>query len=244
MEPMAVSFLTRTATAGTLAVALCVGTAAASSRESSISQHDVVSSEGFLSAHPDLRWRLEGMEAYDQGQHGFAADYFRRAARFADKPAQAMYATMLWKGEGVEQDRPLAYAWMDLAAERGYPHFIAHREKYWDQLDAAEREDATRRGAAVYAEYGDEVAKPRLESRLHRGRKVTGSRVGFVGALTIMLPDGVTVTGDDYYQDRYWKPRAYWAWQDRTWGRPPTGDATVGDLEALDRKQEQNGDPP
>ena len=223
--------LARLATAGALAVGLCLGSANASSRDSSVSEHIVVNTESFMSAHPDLRWRREGMEAYDKGQHGFAADYFRRAARFADKPAQAMYATMLWKGEGVEQDRALAYAWMDLAAERGYPHFIAHRERFWEQLTSAEREEAIRRGEAVYAEYGDDVAKPRLESRLHKGRKVTGSRVGFVGNLKIMLPDGIQITGDDYYQDRYWKPRAYWAWQDRTWGKPPTGKATVGELE-------------
>lgn len=245
-----------------LFAALCAGFVmpgvAASGRDTSVNMEQIVNSEAFLSAHPDMRWRRKGMQAYDLGQYGFAANYFRRAAQYADKPSQAMYAEMLWEGLGVEQDRELAYAWMDLAAERGYPGFLAKRERYWASLDRNARRRAIERGRAVYAEYGDEVAKPRQEAVLQRQtrRGVTGSRVGAVtGKLEVILPSSLIgwqqtslfqggIAGEDYYQDRYWQPRAYWAWQDRTWGLSRTGDATVGDLEALDRKQERNGDPP
>lgn len=232
--------------------------AIARGRQTSIHMEQITGSARFMSAHPDMRWRREGMEAYETGQYAFAAGYFRRAAQYADKPSQAMYAEMLWNGEGVEQDRELAYAWMDLAAERGYPPFLMQRENYWAALGPAERERAVHRGQEVYEEYGDAVAKPRKEEVLRRNtrRGVTGSRVGAVhGRLSISFPDGVgeplyggittgAMDGAIYYQDRYWKPRAYWAWQDRTWGLSRTGDATVGDLEALDRKQERNGDTP
>ena len=77
-----------------------------------------VLTEGFLAAHPDLRWRAEGVRA-----------------------SQAMIAAMYWDGTGVVRDRPIAYAWMDLAAERMYHDFLLYREAYWNALDAGERAD-------------------------------------------------------------------------------------------------------
>ena len=120
----------------------------------------VLNSEGFLRAHPDLQNRHRGMEAYEDGRHEEALTYFRRAARYADKPSQAMVGEMLWKGEGGAPDPALAYAWMDLAAERGYPGFTIIRERYWAQLDEARRREAVARGEEIYAEYGDAVAQP------------------------------------------------------------------------------------
>lgn len=136
--------------------------------------------EGFLAGHPDIRWRREGLLAYGKGKHEEALNYFLRAARHADKPAQAIIAEMYWNGTGVEQDRALAYAWMDLAAEREYPNFLILRENYWGQLDAAAREDAIQRGQKVYAEYGDDVAWPRLERAMNREARSWGARPGGV----------------------------------------------------------------
>src|SRR3546814_2441093 len=90
---------------------------------------------GFLNSHPDLRYRLLGMEAMREDRHGDAFKFFRRAAHFADKPSQGMVAEMLWNGDGVERDRALAYAWMDLAAERGYAGFLGLRERYWSRSE-------------------------------------------------------------------------------------------------------------
>src|SRR3546814_613891 len=73
--------------------------------------------EGFLSSHPDMRWRREGLYSYNQEEYDIAMDQFLRAARYADKPSQAMIAEMYWKGIGVPRDRELGYAWMDWAAE-------------------------------------------------------------------------------------------------------------------------------
>lgn len=195
----------------------------------------VVNNSGFLSYHPDLRFRRMALQAYDQGDHEEAATYFRRAARFADKPSQGMIAEMFWTGNGVAQDRALAYAWMDLAAERGYRTMAIQREKYWLQLDDAERERALKEGAALYAEYGDDVAKPRLEAYLRRGRKsVTGSRTGFAGNVQIIIPTLAgeqVIDGSNFYHDSYWDPKEYWTWQDKGWTEPPKGVVDIGPMQ-------------
>ena len=199
---------------------------------------DVMSSAGFLSAHPDLRWRSEGMTALDEDRAGEALTYFKRASRYADKPSQAMVAEMLWTGTGTPMDRPLAYAWMDVAAERAYIPFLAKREQYWNALSAAEQAQALEVGAAIYDEYNDTVAKERLERLLRRAqRNVTGSRTGFVGNLKVMVPGPggamLTIDGSRYYDDQYWEPEHYWAWQDSIWKDPPTGNVSVKPLEVV-----------
>ena len=193
----------------------------------------IMNSHGFLAAHPDLRWRQRGLEELRDDQPEAALEYFKRAARYADKPSQAMVAEMLWTGWGTAVDRPLAYAWMDLAAERTYMPFLAQREEYWNALDEAERTRARQVGTAVHAEYGAAVAKPRLAGKLRFGRRTTGSRTGFVGSLKVYLPGGV-VDGSHYYDKQYWQPEKYWAWQDRIWKAPHTGRVDVLPLEVVD----------
>src|SRR5690606_8288345 len=137
---------------------------------------------GFLTAHPDIRWRREASYSYNRKEYELAMDQFLRAARYADKPSQAMIAEMYWRGLGVPQDRELGYAWMDLAAERMYPNFVIKRERYWQLLDADQRRGAIERGQRLLAEYGDDVAKPRLAKVLRQAkRETTGSHAGFVG---------------------------------------------------------------
>ncbi len=192
----------------------------------------------FLEYHPDLKYRKKGLEAYERDSFPRAAAFFRKAARYADKPSQAMVAQMLWRGEGVTVDRPLAYAWMDLAAERRYPSFVAFREHFWQQLDAAQRQQAIEVGKAVYAEFSDAVAKPRFAAALERGRShTTGSRTGFVGNLQIMVPgpggEWITIPANRYYAPRFWQDKDYWAWQDQVWKAPLHGNVLIGPLQAV-----------
>lgn len=182
----------------------------------------ILNSSGFLDYHPDMRYRLFGVQAHRRGDIGQAMKYFRRAARYADKPSQAMIAEMLWTGaEDVAQDRAAAYAWMDLAAERHFRMMLAKREAYWAELTEAERARALELGEALYAEYGDQAAKPRLESKLRQGRsKVTGSRTGSAGNLQITLftANGIeTIDGSKFYDRKLWHPEKYWEWQDEEW---------------------------
>lgn len=198
---------------------------------------------GFLTHHPDLKYRMLGMEAYKEKRFDDALRYFRRASFFADKPSQGMVAEMYWNGEGAPQDRALAYAWMDLAAERGYAGFLGLRERYWNALSAAERERATTEGQDVYARFGDEAAKPRYEFQLRTGRRnVTGSRTGFTGNLQILVPGPAgeqSIPGSKFYDERYWDAKKYWAWQDNVWMKPAIGRVDVGDVEVV-----REGEPP
>jgi len=136
----------------------------------------------YASAHPDLYFRSVALEADARGDSHAALAAFVRSARYADKVSQLAIAAMHFSGDGVARDRALAYAWADLAAERGYPDFVAVREHIWAALDESERRDAVERGRALYAAFGDAVAKPRLERLLVRGRlSMTGTRTGYQG---------------------------------------------------------------
>lgn len=208
------------------ALALALGLALLPLAQAANPQPDLVSSEGYLIAHPDLRWRDAGEQAYRKHRYTDAFDQFRRAARYADKPSQAMLATMLWNGEGVSRDRAQAYAWMDLAAERRYPDLLAQRERYWNELDAAERTRAVEIGQGIYAEFADAVAKPRMEKELLRYRiaTTTGSHAGKGGASRVKMFDQasgriIELPGLIYHDPRFWDPAQHWRAQDALWAR-------------------------
>lgn len=192
---------------------------------------------GFLGSHPDLRFRLLGLDEYKKRNFEDALRFFRRASYYADKPSQGMVAEMLWSGQGAEQDRALAYAWMDLAAERGYAGFLGLRERYWSGLSNAERDRALAEGQAVYAKYGDAAAQPRIATALRRERRqMTGSRTGFAGNLQIYVPGpgGMQqIDGSKFYDPRYWDPKQYQAWHDSIWMKPRIGRVHVGELEQV-----------
>lgn len=214
-------------------------------------EQELLEQEGILGAHPGFRWRREALLALEKGGGPQVQEWLLRAARYADKPAQALIAERYWKGNGVARDRALAYAWMDLAAERGYTVFIAHREKYWAALDAGERQRALEVGQQVYAEFGDEVAKPRLAKHLQRKRAMqTGTRLSTRSGVEVYLPPASNPSGEsgigkgrgqkhyigkrlpNYYQDKIWEPDAYFAWQDEQYVGLPEGIVTVGAVKA------------
>ena len=194
-------------------------------------------SAGFLSGHPDLRYRLLGLDEFKQGKHERALRFFQRAAFYADKPSQGMVAEMLWNGHGTQRDPALAYAWMDLAAERGYAGFLGLRERYWNALSEAEKNVALEAGQALYAKYGDAAALPRIATALRREKKrVTGSRTGFVGSVQIFVPGPggfEQIDASKFYDERYWDPRQYQAWQDSIWMKPRVGRVSVGELQQV-----------
>jgi hypothetical protein len=213
---------------------------------------------GFLAAHPDLRHHRHALAAYLEGDFATAMRHFRKAARYADKPSQALIAEMLWEGQGVPPDRALAYAWMDLAAERGNERFLIQRERYWSALDAAQQTDAVARGSELYAEFGDEVAQPRLARAIARvSRKIAGSRTGFGGntaihAAAVGSGAAAVTTGvngaDSGFQPSHslpavaflapqlWNPELYFDWRDGYWERKlETGYVEVGEVEQATR---------
>ena len=183
----------------------------------------VLQSHEFLVYHPDLRFRGLGMQARERGRHEEARNDFRNAARYGDKLSQAALADMLWNGQGGPVDRALGYAWMDLAAERGTEWLAVQRERFWEALSADERERAVREGRALYAEFGDPAATPRLERELRAGSmRQTGSRAGWNGAMRSQGRGdaGARVLQPEKHQlARYWDPVAYRQWQDEELAR-------------------------
>jgi len=195
----------------------------------------MLSTPGFANNHPDYQLRRDGLIAYERGRFDEAMTALRRSARYADKASQALIAQMLWQGDGVAIDRSAAYAWMDLAAERGYPMMLGKREQYWNALTESERARAIDVGQVLYAEFGDEVAKPRLERELRKGLLTkTGTRVGAdidVKVFTTM-PDrfggGMDIAG--FYDQKYWKPAHYWRWQDELHSGEPRGKVFIREI--------------
>lgn len=220
-------------------IAMCVGVfaVAAGARAGEIFEPrridpDVWKSSHFQRAHPDLKHRIAAQALLDDGKARAAVVEFENAASWGDKLSQAMVAEIYWEGIGVRVDRPRAYAWMDLAAERQFIAFVAKREKYWSQLDGQERDLALAIGAELYAMYGDDVSLPRLQARLVRDRDTSGSRLGFAGNGTVtlrgesagllslswtgLMPQllgGNQMSLTDYYSPQLWRFKNYMDWQ-------------------------------
>lgn len=188
-----------------------------------------------LTVHADLRFRLKAMEALEQGDHARAALRFRQAARYADKASQAALAELYWDGQGVDRDRALAYAWMDLAAERGYRFFLAKREAYWAALDARERSRSLVVGEALYAEFGDEVARPRLQARMENATNLLGLYRGKASFRTTHMNSRhgkvLGIRSERYFADVF-DDQGYWAWADATWEAVGQGQVEVLPLRA------------
>ncbi|MGX9720469.1 hypothetical protein [Stenotrophomonas acidaminiphila] len=198
----------------------------------------VMVTSGFLSGHPDLRFRLLALQKRSEGKMEAAFGFFQRAAYYGDKPSAGMVAEMLWDGTGTSKDRASAYAWMDLAAERGYEGFLDLRERYWAMLDEAERKQAIIAGQDIYARYGDAAALPRIATALRfERRRMTGSRTGFSANLRIIVPTpgGGTelIEGSKFYDERYWDPVQYQQWHDSIWRKPRVARVDIGEVSQL-----------
>ncbi|WP_139350408.1 sel1 repeat family protein [Rhodanobacter sp. B04] len=218
-------------------------------------QAGLLNTTQIASSHPDLFYRDSAIRAYKTGDKQAAMRLLLKAASFADKPAQSMLAAMYWNGDGIPMDRPRGYAWMDLAADRGYPDLLANREKFWQQLDPQERQLAIAEGRKIYAYYDDKSGLKRLGNIFRRElASATGSRTGFGGNyLTILMRDGAAgrslktedgapmvlrgtqVRGTDYYSPVLWNPELYAKLKDHVWedSLADMGTVEVGSLQSV-----------
>ena len=107
----------------------------------------IMTSQGFLSAHPDLGNRLQGLDSLEDGNFKRALQDFRRASRYGDKPSQGVIAEMYWNGQGVEVDRATAYAGAQtptsppvgaVVQRFGDPEVDNHSLSFNGELDAAD----------------------------------------------------------------------------------------------------------
>lgn len=199
-----------------------------------------MASKAFLDAHPDLKFRVEGLLALEAQLPDQAQVHFLRSASYADKPSQAILAEMAWRGLGQAVDRPLGYAWADIAAERGYRAFVARREHYWSQLSEAERGRAIEVGQRLLAEYADDVAKPRMTRHLRLARRgMIAGRPRKDVVVVVPSPGGqqMVIRGHDFYATRFWEPKAYQAWVDSVWNDPKQGRVDIGTLEQVEAEE-------
>src|SRR5688572_1025077 len=67
-------------------------------KEVGVDDKAIMTSSGFLGAHPDLGNRLQGLDSLEDKNYKRALDDFRRAARYGDKPSQGVIAEMYWNG--------------------------------------------------------------------------------------------------------------------------------------------------
>ncbi|KAF1710222.1 hypothetical protein CSC73_05990 [Pseudoxanthomonas sacheonensis] len=212
-------------------------------RPLSYKEQVVLNSQTFLDAHPDMKYRKAGWEAYKKQDFAGARSEFTKAAYYGDKVSQAMLGEMSWKGQGGSVDRVLAYVWADLAAERGYPQFLAVRERYWREMEGSERARVPSRGSALLLEYGDDAATDRLSRHLrqHVQRiKFSSMTAGPPRQVSVVDYHGgmVRIDGRKFYSPMFWDPVEYQAWQDAQWKNPPQGEVDVGDVEPV-RQVEQ-----
>lgn len=189
--------------------------------------------------HPNELYRIYANKAAASGDWSDAARNFRIAARHADKYSQHRLSMLYWHGVGVGTDRVEAYIWADLAAERGYPQFLAIREKMWAELTPKQQAEVPERGRRIVAEYADAVAKPRAERAIAQGkRQMTGSRTGFdAGVIVSSIGPGNQLFGSlggtnlkVMYDASRTDPKKYWAFEDYVWKE---GMIKVGEIEAV-----------
>ncbi|HEY9253624.1 MAG TPA: hypothetical protein VIP30_03725 [Stenotrophomonas sp.] len=228
--------------------------ASAAARADDPQLHRVTQSAAYAVAHPGEQARQLGFKALKQDRPAEARRQFLFGARYADKLSQFMLGQLYWEGIGGPVDRPLAYAWMDLAAERGNAAALARREVLWNALDADEQARAVAVGKPLQARYADATAQPRLEAVMRRNRKdVTGSMLGWAGKVSVCVAEehkgmarGIegtcppTVGGETYYDDRLWEPQQYWASQDAAMTRQLGTQVEVGPLKPVTPSAPEN----
>jgi len=199
-------------------------------------------------SHANEYYRVRGASAAAEGRWERAIEMFTVSARYADKYSQHRLSLLYWHGVGTAEDRVEGYIWADLAAERGYPQFLAIREKMWSRLSEAERAQVAERGPARYAKYGDPAGKKRFNVAMVqlRHHRITGSRAGYVGFVGTSSPEflsehlrmfGVGSAADTgalgiVFKPERLNPTLYWEKEDKIWRE---GLVSVGEIEGTGR---------
>ena len=145
-------------------------------------------------------------ELFESGKFERAYFIYRNElAPVGDKYAQYMVGYMHLMGMGVEEDEVEASSWYRLAAERGYPQFVAVRKQVLESLDNEELNLSDQRYVDLRKRFSDVAL---MMSLLRRDveeltNRVTGSRLsGRGGAVTIVNPrSGVGMSGDSYFRE-------------------------------------------
>ncbi|TVQ33462.1 MAG: sel1 repeat family protein [Wenzhouxiangella sp.] len=184
---------------------------------------------------PGYRLYLEGHDYLQRGFYFKARHRFKRAAYWADKLAQHDIGVMYYIGHGVDRDPALAWAWLKLASERGYPDMIETAAMVFDELSEAERE----RGQHILEEtllpeYGDAVAVDRTHQRMqHELRQPKRGRVGAYSLKSMTITDhtGQTHAGRDFFDPQRWDFHRVIEQEMEIFNALPRGNVSMRDLE-------------
>lgn len=192
---------------------------------------------------PGYALTAAGSRSWKNGFFYDARHKFKQAAFYADKLAQFNLGVIHYRGDGVEPDSALAWAWFALSAERNYPHMVEMRNALWADMDEAAQSRAQSHFTELEPEYGDAAAIPRTVRFMERKRKeITGSRVGSIGTLKVIDRSGRSRDGEDYYREEAWDFHQVIAAEKRMFDQWARGTVTARELELKD--DETAGDEP
>jgi hypothetical protein len=202
--------------------------------------------------HPDLFGEFSAMRYYSNRDYRDARKYFEYGALYADKFSQLSLGLMYINGEGGQKDPVTGEAWLEVAAERNYPAFVATRDRFKSTLSPEQLKHAQQLRDELMVRYGDAIAKRRMTTQLQLGNmQITGSRLGAFGNIMHFSAkqgcsgtanfDGQSVPeagcgGDGIYADSRWKPDLYFASRDAQWKATVTVGAITPDVKPAPSK--------
>ncbi|MEW9573244.1 hypothetical protein ABQJ54_15920 [Rhodanobacter sp. Si-c] len=108
-------------------------------------------------------------QSYGLHHYARAQKFFATAASWASKPAQYVLGIMALNGDHQPVNRPLALAWLALAAERPRSTFASASASLEAALTPVERQAADKLLASMRPTYGDATAAVRAEKRYEQG---------------------------------------------------------------------------
>lgn len=136
-------------------------------------------SPALTAENADQRAAARADEAYAAGSYATALKQYLRLAKKGDPFSQYRSSYMHLKGEGVEPDYPIAFAWAVLAAESGDPQLASYLGEVKALVPIDLRDEAQRQAEAYLREWGRVALAIEARRKVDRElRNCTGSRLG------------------------------------------------------------------
>lgn len=115
-----------------------------------------------LLAHPVHADFELGMSYYETKEFDKAYKEFYEAAQYGDHDAQNNVGAMYYRGEHVEKNTVIAYAWMALAAQKKTNDTTAIHSKIYARLNEADKKLADDEYKKIFNLYSDESIEKKL----------------------------------------------------------------------------------
>lgn len=200
--------------------------------------------------HVPSAWEMrQGRQKYQSGNFTAAFWHYTNAAVWADKFAQYNIGVMYLRGEGVEFDAVRGWAWLELAAERGYPDMVRAADDLYELLDEEQRAAGERiLREELLPDYGDATRVPATARRMERERrKATGSRTGSEAMLSFLRVydgSGISRRGDEYYAAAKWDFERIVRFETQLMKDLANAGATLGEFRIIEDELDDEQTPP